>query len=92
MKLCRVVGPVWATIKHAAFSGHPMFVVEPIDETATAIGATFVALGGVDAGPGDHVLVLTEGSGVRQILQQGAQVPIRSLIVAVVDAIEATAQ
>ena len=36
------------------------------------------------------VLVLTEGNGVRQILKQGDVVPIRSIIVGVVDAVETT--
>ena len=40
------------------------------------------------AQPGDRVLVLTEGNGVRQILRQ-QQVPIRSLIVGVVDLVDA---
>ena len=39
----------------------------------------------VQAGVGDKVLVLTEGNGVRQILQMGDVVPIRSLIVGIVD-------
>ena len=40
------------------------------------------------AGVGDKVLVLTEGNGVRQILKQGDIVPIRSLIVGIVDAVD----
>ncbi len=87
MKHCRVVGPLWATVKHPAFAGHPMFVVQPLDETGADTGASFVAIDHVQAGVGDQVIVLTEGNGVRQILQQGDKTPIRSIIVGIVDAV-----
>jgi ethanolamine utilization protein EutN len=88
MKCCRVVGPMWAAAKHSAFAGHPLFVVQPLDEHGAAAGASFVAIDHVQAGVGDKVLVLTEGNGVRQILQQGDIVPIRSIIVGIVDHVE----
>ena len=90
MKACRVVGPMWATVKHPAFAGHPMFVVQPVDEHGKDTGASFVAVDHAQAGVGDTVLVLTEGNGVRQILGQGAQVPIRSIIVGIVDQVSTT--
>ena len=88
MKHCRVVGPMWATVKHPAYAGKTMFVVQPIDERGADAGASFVAVDTVQAGVGDKVIVLTEGNGVRQILKQGDTVPIRSVIVGIVDAVE----
>ncbi len=88
MKACRVVGPMWATVKHPAFAGHPLFVVQPLDERGADAGPSFVAIDHVQAGVGDKVLVLTEGNGVRQILQQGDQTPIRSIIVGIVDTVD----
>jgi len=88
MRTCRVVGPMWASVKHPAFAGRPMFVVQPIDEKGAATGASFVAIDTVQAGVGDRVIVLTEGNGVRQILAMGDQVPIRSMIVGIVDHME----
>ena len=88
MKCCRVVGPMWATVKHPAFAGRTLFVVQPLDERGTDAGASFVAIDHVQAGVGDKVLVLTEGNGVRQILKMGDQVPIRSIIVGIVDHVE----
>jgi len=79
---------MWASVKHPAFAGHTLFVVQPLDERGTDAGASFVAIDHVQAGVGDKVLVLTEGNGVRQILAQGDQVPIRSIIVGIVDAVE----
>ena len=88
MKTCRVVGPLWASAKHPAFVGRPLFVVQPLDAAGADAGASFVAIDHVQAGVGDKVLVLTEGNGVRQILKQGDNVPIRSIIVGIVDHVE----
>lgn len=90
MKCCRVVGPMWAAVKHPAFAGKALFVVQPLDEHGADAGQSFVAVDHAQAGVGDKVLVLTEGNGVRQILKQGDIVPIRSIIVGVVDAVETT--
>ena len=90
MRCCRVVGPMWAAVKHPAFAGRPLFVVQPLDENGKHAGTSFVAVDHVQAGIGDKVIVLTEGNGVRQILKQGDIVPIRSIIVGVVDAVETT--
>ncbi len=87
MKLCRVLGNVTQTIKHEAYQGHKLLVIEPIEPDGVPTGASFLAIDHVQAGPGDIVLVLSEGTGVRQIL--GAeQLPIRSLIVGIVDSID----
>ncbi len=85
MKLCRVLGPLVATAKHPAFSGRKLLCVQPVDEHGADAGASFVAVDDVQAGQGDVVLVMQEGNGVRQLLKMGAQVPIRSLIVGIVD-------
>jgi ethanolamine utilization protein EutN len=90
VRTCRVVGPLWAAAKHPAFAGRPLFVVQPLDASGRDVGPSFVAIDNVQAGVGDRVIVLTEGTGVRQILKQGDQVPIRSMIVGIVDHVETT--
>jgi len=83
-----VLGNVTATVKHPAFAGRTLLVVQPLDEHGADVGDSFVAIDHAQAGAGDRVLVLTEGNGVRQILKQGDQVPIRSMVVGVVDAVD----
>lgn len=83
-----MVGPMWAAVKHPAYAGHPLFVVQPLDEHGKDTGNSFVAVDHAQAGIGDKVIVLTEGNGVRQILKQGDIVPIRSIIVGIVDHVE----
>ena len=88
MRCCRVIGPMWAAVKHPAYAGRPLFVVQPIDDKGKDMGNSFVAIDHVQAGVGDKVIVLTEGNGVRQILAMGDIVPIRSMIVGIVDHME----
>jgi ethanolamine utilization protein EutN len=89
MRLCRVIGNVVATVKHPAYSGHKLLIVQPVEPDGRDIGKSFLAVDTVQAGPGDRVLVMSEGGGVRQILQQGDRVPIRSLVVGIVDEVDA---
>jgi microcompartment protein CcmK/EutM len=65
-----------------------MMVVQPLDEAQKPAGKSFLAVDeSSQSGPGDVVLVLREGNGVRQVLKDKT-LPIRSLIVAVVDAVD----
>jgi microcompartment protein CcmK/EutM len=89
MILCKVLGTVTATAAHPAFLGRRLMVVQPLDEHQKPQGRSFLAVDNVaSAGPGDTVLVLREGNGVRQLLKDKT-LPIRSLIVGVVDAVSA---
>ena len=87
MKLCRVAGTVVATVKHASFVGRKLLIVQPLDEHGASAGDSFIAVDLVQAGEGDVVLINQEGNGARQLLKMGPSVPIRSLVVAIVDAV-----
>lgn len=87
MKLCRVKGNVVATVKHPTYIGHKVMIVQPIDARGKDSGESFVAVDLVQAGPGDRVLVMQEGNGVRQILKV-EKLPIRSVIVGIVDQVD----
>ena len=95
MRLCKVLGPVVSTEKHPAFRGLKLLAVQPIDETGKPQGKSFLAVDRVSqAGEGDTVLVLSEGTGIRLLfgLPKEAKLPIRSLIVGVVDGLDAPAR
>jgi len=88
MILCKVLGTVTATVKHPAFTGRKLMIVQPLDEQQKPNGKSFIAVDhSSSAGAGDTVLVLREGGGVRQILEDKT-LPIRSLIVGVVDEVD----
>ncbi len=88
MKLCRVEGSVVAAVHHPVYDGRKLLIVQPLDEAGRAVGDSFLAIDMVQAGAGDTVLVNQEGNGARQLLKLGQQVPIRSLIVAIVDRVD----
>ncbi|MCA3012864.1 MAG: EutN/CcmL family microcompartment protein [Myxococcaceae bacterium] len=85
MNLCRVLGTVVCTEKHPVFVGRKLLVVQPVNERLEAMGHSFVAIDNVScAGAGDVVLVLGEGNGVRQLLEDKTA-PVRHCVVGVVD-------
>jgi microcompartment protein CcmK/EutM len=86
--LARVEGSVVATVKHPSFDARKMLIVQPLDEALEPVGESFLAVDMVQAGVGDIVLVNREGNGNRQLLKMGAIVPVRSLIVGVVDRVD----
>jgi microcompartment protein CcmK/EutM len=87
MTLARVEGAVVATVHHPSFDKRKLLIVQPLDESGAAVGDSFLAVDMVQAGVGDTVLVNREGNGNRQLLGMGPIVPIRSLIVGIVDAV-----
>ena len=87
MKLARVVSTVVATQKHPFYRGRKTFMVAPLRLDGTPDGSNFVAVDGVQAGIGDLVLLLQEGSSARQILDD-PQAPVRSVIVGIVDHVD----
>ena len=83
MKLARVIGSAVASARHPGFDARTVLLVRPENAEGDKAESAFLAVDQVSAGPGDRVLVLREGTGVRQIL--GGNPPVRSVIVAIVD-------
>ena len=98
MYLADVMGTVVMTAKHPAYEGHRLLWVQPLDKDFKPQGDRIIAVDKSQAGQGDRVLLLREGSGIRQILGRDKgipvgqavkeAVPIRSLVVGIVDAVE----
>ena len=91
MYIGKVVSTVVATVKHPTFDGHKLLLVEMqgLDDQPTA--KYDICVDTVQAGVGDTVLVMDEGSGAKQILGQKAepgQGAVRAVIVGIVDNIE----
>lgn len=73
-----VIGTIDSTINHPWYNGKKLMIVEK------ASGDYVVAVDTVDAGVGDHVLVLDEGNGARQVFDS-KDAPVRTVIVGIVD-------
>ena len=79
-----VTGTVVATIKHGAFNGRKLLIVDQLDTAGKPTGSYDICVDVVQAGVGDRVLVLDEGNGARQVLQMQTA-PIRAVVVGIVD-------
>jgi len=86
MILAKVIGTVVTTISHPHFKHRRLLVVQPLNLEGDPPDEDFIALDNTHAGIGDTVLVLREGSGARQVLNNPDACVI-SVIVGIVDSI-----
>lgn len=84
MNLGVVSGSIVSTIQHPFYQGRKMLLVDLCDERFEPSGKYVIAIDVVDAGVGDRVLVLGEGTGARQILDD-PEAPVRAVVIGVVD-------
>jgi ethanolamine utilization protein EutN len=81
-----VTATLHATISHDFYQAKRLLLVEREDAQGLPTGAYVIAVDTVDAGMGQRVLVMEEGTGARQIVNS-AVAPVRSVIVGIVDAV-----
>lgn len=79
-----VIGNIVSTIKHPAFKGTKLLLVDAVNPDLSSRGDLMVAIDSVDAGEGDVVLVAREGKAANDILGSKLQ-PVRSVIVGIID-------
>ena len=87
MILGRITGSVVSTIHHPIVDGRKLLVAERLDAGGRPTGGYVIAIDAIGAGFGETVLILDEGNGARQILDD-AEAPVRSMVVGIVDAVE----
>jgi len=84
MKIGQVTGTVVSTIHLPIITGRRMLLVDLLDFAGEATGDYVIAIDTVDAGAGETVLILDEGTGARQVLEE-PEAPIRTVVVGIVD-------
>ena len=82
-----VRGNIVSTINHPFYTGRKLLVVEKEDPTGKPGGYLIAVDGGVQAGVGERVLVIDEGTSARQIIGD-PDAPLRSIIVGIVDRVD----
>lgn len=87
MILGRVTGSVVSTIHHSVVDGRKLLLAERLDYQGKPTGNYVIAMDAIGAGRGETVLILDEGNGARQILDD-ENAPIRSVVVGIVDDLE----
>lgn len=86
MFIGKVSGTVVASIKDPSMESRALLLVERLSPEGALQGPYMIAVDTVQAGVGDTVLVLDEGTGARQVLGKDVA-PIRTVIVGIVDAV-----
>ncbi len=87
MYLARVVGDVVSTHKNDRLEGKKLLLVRRLDLRDHADGSVeVIALDVVEAGVGDRVLVVQEGSSARRIFADD-RLPVQAVIVGVVESV-----
>jgi ethanolamine utilization protein EutN len=87
MLVARVVGRVVATQKNEKLEGAKLLLVQPLELDGRDRGTPVLAVDGVDAGPGDRVLLVQDGKAAQQVLNRGLAA-VDAAVVGVVDSIE----
>ena len=84
MILGRIVGSVVSTIHHRIVNGRKLLLAERLDQRGDETGGYVIAVDAVGAGFGETVLIIDEGNGARQVLEDD-RAPIRAVVVGIVD-------
>lgn len=87
MYLARVVGDVVSTHKNERLEGKKLLLVRRLDLDGAEDGSVeVIALDVVDAGAGDKVLVVQEGSSARKIFDD-EKIPVQAVIVGILESV-----
>jgi ethanolamine utilization protein EutN len=85
MVIGRVVGTVVSTIKHESMRGGKLMIVQPLmADGISADGDPLVAIDGIGSGPGETVMMTSDGRCARDLLKAMAT-PVRWTIVGIQD-------
>lgn len=87
MFIGQVTSEITSTINHPDYDNRRLLVVDRLDPSGAPTGGYLIAVAATDAGVGDQVLVVDEGTGARQILGNSTA-PIRSIVVGIVDSVD----
>ena len=87
MFLASVVGDVVSTHKNERLAGKRLLLVKRLTLEMKPEGTEVIALDVVDAGVGDNVLVVQEGSSARKIFDD-PWIPVQAVIVGVLDRVD----
>jgi ethanolamine utilization protein EutN len=88
MYIGRVKGTVVSTVQHPQYDGCKLMLVARLELDGREASAYDICVDAAQAGVGDVVLVLDEGSSARQILGKRGTGPVRAVIMGIVDAVE----
>jgi ethanolamine utilization protein EutN len=86
MKLGRILGTVWATVKDEKMNGCTFFIMQPVDEEENPLGMTLVAVDTIGSREGD--LVYWVGGAEATFAFNDRQIPSDVTIIGLVDRLD----
>ena len=84
MQIGTVIGHATSTIKHQSFNGLRLVIVQPLNIHRQPEADPVVAVDRLGSGPGDQVLLDTDGKGVRELVGDEKS-PARWFVVGIID-------
>jgi ethanolamine utilization protein EutN len=85
MRLGKIIGTVVSDTKAKGYESKKILIVQPLDADQKAVGTSFLAIDGVQAGVGDIVLTIEEGNSARQVIEDADAVTVKTVVAAIVD-------
>jgi len=86
MQLGLVVGTATSTVKHETLRGQKLLIVQPLmADGRGADGDPQIAIDAVGAGPGERVMITSDGKYVRDLVKH-ENTPIRWSVIGIADA------
>ncbi|NOX89068.1 MAG: EutN/CcmL family microcompartment protein [Calditrichaeota bacterium] len=86
MRLGRIIGKVWATVKDPKLDGTTLYIMQPVNEADQPTGMPVVAVDTV--GSGENDLVYWVGGGDATVPFEDRSIPSDVTIVGIVDHLE----
>jgi len=87
MRVARVIGNVYATLKHDKLIGIKFMVIQPVDPLGLAIGQPIIVADYLNAAVGNFVYWIEDGSTICKIVGKRS-IPLRGAIVGLIDTID----
>jgi len=85
MQAARVVGTATSTMRHVSMQGWKLLVVQPLQRDGNSPdGHPLLAVDAVNAGPGELVMITSDGKSTSQLLNY-PRTPVRWTVIGIVD-------
>ena len=78
------IGTTNASIKHPSLNGQKMLIVQPMTADGSPDGDPLIAIDGIGAGPGDTVMITSDGRYGRKVLNSQIN-PVRWTVIGIED-------
>ena len=87
MILGKVTGHAVSTICNIGYQGKKILLVQPVDPEGNPCGKAILAIDAVQAGIGDVVLTLEEGTSARAVIGEPESMTVKHVVAAIVDSV-----